>query len=166
MKAEQLFGIDAFGQIRVPFGDDPFDLGENVQHFLRWVNADRAFVVRDGASFDVSLFLEIGEVSGHAAFVDANVLGELFLRHTGMMADGENVAVVTGAEAAFLQLVLSVDSLTTADHVDFSHKGLLSCKRLRMQRLRLQLFYHEREEKSIRFREVKHGWLFQRYSFA
>jgi hypothetical protein len=51
-------------------------------------------------------------------------------------------------EPAFLQLVLTVDALATADDIDFSHRKLLSEKWLRMQRLRLQLFYHKYGKKS------------------
>jgi hypothetical protein len=61
-------------------------------------------------------------VARYAAFVNTDVARELILRHAGVAADGKNIAVVAGTETAFLQLVLSVDSLATADDVDLSHK--------------------------------------------
>jgi hypothetical protein len=98
------------------------DLGQDIQTFLRGINAGGTLVVCVGAAFDVALFFEIREVARYAAFVNTDVARELILRHAGVAADGKNIAVVAGAKICFFELVRPINSFASAENIYFPHK--------------------------------------------
>ena len=81
-----------FSKILVPLSDDPSDLRERLEHFLRGIYERNAFVRGALPSFNVAVLFQMREMARDAAFVDADVSGKLFLRNSGMAANGKDIA--------------------------------------------------------------------------